>query len=362
VRVLVTGAAGFIGGHVVAALVNSGAQVRALVREPSRHGVLPDDVELFRGDVLDADAVRLAMHDCEAVFHLAAVYSYARRDVGRMRAVNIEGTRTVLDAAVRGRRRRIVHTSTCATCGPAPGRLATELDLPPASEFGIPYKRTKLAGEHVALSAAREGVDVVIVNPTIPVGAGDHKPTPTGQMVADVALGKARAYLAGSVLNVVGVEDVASGHLAAYEQGRAGERYLLGGENLSIREVFAVIARAAGLTPPVVPVPWAVAFTAACATDAMLRPLGRESQLLAPAEVRSGRLPHAFDDSRARRELGYRSRPAADALTLAALAALETDRSANRPSASGQVRRQRGLLRRPGMAARPTGSSGWRPG
>jgi dihydroflavonol-4-reductase len=324
--------------------------------------VLPEDVELFRGDVLDADAVRLAMHDCEAVFHLAAVYSYARSDVGRMRAVNVEGTRTVLDAAARGRRRRIVHTSTCATCGPAPGRLATELDLPPASELVVPYKHTKLAGEQVALSAAREGVDVVIVNPTVPVGDGDRKPTPTGQMVADVARGKARAYLAGSVLNVVDVEDVANGHLAAYEHGRAGERYLLGGENLSIREVFAVIACAAGLPPPVVPVPWAVAFTAACVTDAFLRPLGRESHLLAPAEVRSGRLPHAFDDSRARRQLGYRSRCATDALMLAAQVALETDRSADRPSPSGQVRRARRLLRQPGIAARPPGSSGWRPG
>ena len=165
-----------------------------------------------------------------------------------MRAVNVEGTRLLLDRAARGApaRRRIVHTSSCATCGPVPGRAATEADAPPGRELRVPYKATKLAGERLALDAARTGLEVVVVNPTTPVGAGDRRPTPTGKMVADVVAGRARAHLRGGVLNVVAVEDVAVGHVRALERGRAGERYLLGGENMAMRDVFAHVAAAAG--------------------------------------------------------------------------------------------------------------------
>ncbi len=322
-RALVTGAGGFIGSHVVAALHAQGAQVRAFDRRAPRAGVLPDDVELVLGDVLDPDALRLAVDGCDAVFHLAAVYSYARDDAALMEAVNVRGTRALLDAALRGPRRRIVHTSSCATCGPAPGRVATERDLPPSRDLTIPYKRTKLAGERLALAAAREGGDVVVVNPTVPVGPGDLRPTPTGKMVADVAAGRARAYLARSALNVVAVEDVAGGHVLAFERGRTGERYLLGGENMAIRDVFAAVAAAAGLTPPRVPVPWAAAHMAARVADAALAPFGRRPRLLVLDEVRAGRLPHLFDDAKARSELGYASRPAVAALGAAARWALD---------------------------------------
>ncbi len=317
-RALVTGAAGFIGGHVVAALANEGAEVRAFDRSPSAAGAFPGTVEFVRGDVLDFDAVRGAVEGCDAVFHLAAVYSYARRDAALMRAVNVGGTRTVLDAALRGQRRRIVHTSSCATCGPVRGRSATERDLPAPRELGVPYRASKLDAELLALRAAREGADVTVVNPTVPVGSGDLRPTPTGRMVDDVAHGSARAYLARSALNVVAVEDVADGHLLALQRGRAGERYLLGGENLTVKEVFAVIALAAGLAAPHLPVPWTAAYAGARVADALLRPLGREPQLLVLDEVRAGRLPHLFDDTKARAELGYTSRPAADALAEAA--------------------------------------------
>jgi dihydroflavonol-4-reductase len=156
----------------------------------------------------------------------------------------------------------------------------------------------------------------------VPVGAGDLRPTPTGKMVADVAHGRARAYLARSALNVVAVEDVAAGHLHAFERGRSGSRYLLGGENLTVREVFALIAIAAGREPPRIGVPWALANIAARLADASLRPLSREPRLLLLDEVRAGRLPHLFDDSRARRDLGYQSRPAAQALKDATLSVL----------------------------------------
>jgi dihydroflavonol-4-reductase len=319
-RALVTGAGGFIGRHVALALVDSGADVVAFDRSfADGHATaeLGAVAELIDGDVLDPASVTRAVSGCDAVFHLAAVYSYNRADAALMQTVNVEGTRIVLEAAARGRSRRVVHTSSCATCGPVPGRVADEADLPPASELTIPYKRTKLDGERLALDAARSGLDVVVVNPTVPVGPGDLRPTPTGKMVADVAQGRARAYLAGSALNVVAVEDVAAGHLRAFEWGRSGERYLLGGENLSIREVFAAIAIAAGRPAPRIGVPWGVAHLAARVADAANRPFGREPRMLLLDEVRSGRLPHLFDDSKARTELSYASRPAAQALAQA---------------------------------------------
>jgi dihydroflavonol-4-reductase len=324
VRALVTGAAGFIGSHVVAALAAAGAEVRAFDRTQLAAPIA--GVEPVLGDVLDADALRRALDGCDVVFHLAAVYSFARADAALMEAVNVRGTRAVLDAALRGPRRRIVHTSSCATCGPVRGRPANEGDAPPGWELRVPYKRTKLAGERLALDAAAQGADVVIVNPTTPVGPGDRRPTPTGKMVADVASGRARGYLAGSSLNIVGVQDVAAGHLRAFEHGRSGRRYLLGGENVAMRDVFAAVATAAGRRAPTLAIPWAAAYAAARVTDAALRPLGREAKLLSLDEVRLGRLPMTFDDTLARGELGHRSIPASQALAAATRAALEAER------------------------------------
>jgi dihydroflavonol-4-reductase len=324
-RVLVTGAAGFIGRHAVRALMDAGADVVAFDRAfgggSDRFG-FGHAVEVVAGDVLESGSVREAVGGCDAVLHLAAVYSYARADAAAMQSVNVNGTRIVLEAAARGRPRRVVHVSTCATCGPVPGRAADERDLPPARDLAIPYKRTKLEGERLALAAARAGGDVVVANPTVPVGPGDERPTPTGKMIGDVVRGRARAYLARSALNVVAVEDVAAGLVRAFEQGRSGERYLLGGENLTIREVFAILATAAGRPVPRIGVPWRAAELLARAADGALRPLGREPQLLILDEVRAGRLPHLFDDGKARAELGHTSRPAAEALASAARAAL----------------------------------------
>jgi dihydroflavonol-4-reductase len=167
------------------------------------------------------------------------------------------------------------------------------------------------------LDAAARGSDVVIVNPTTPVGPGDLRPTPTGKMVADVASGRARAYLASGALNVVAVEDVARGHLLAFERGRIGQRYLLGGENLSMRAVFSVICAAVGRDPPRLAVPWRAALGAAWITSHLVR----EPRLLLLDEVRVARWPMRFDDSLARAELGYTSEPAASALARAARAA-----------------------------------------
>jgi dihydroflavonol-4-reductase len=315
-RALVTGASGFLGRHVVDALLSGGATVRALDRRVPADGTLAE-VQFVQGDVLDPDAVTRAVRGCEAVFHLAAVYSYRRRDGALMRTVNIDGTRVVLDAALRGESRRVVHTSSCVTCGPVPGRPATEADRPPPRDAAIPYRRSKIEAERLALRAARDGAAVVVVNPTAPVGPGDSRPTPTGKMVADVAGGRIRGYLTHSALNIVSVEDVAAGHILALERGASGRRYLLGGEDMGVRAVFSAIAAAAGIDPPPLPVPWPVAYAAALAGDWLLRPFGRDADLLGLDSVRAGRLPHLFDDTRARAELGYVSRPAADALAAA---------------------------------------------
>jgi dihydroflavonol-4-reductase len=313
-RALVTGAAGFIGSHVTGALAAGGAEVRGFDR--ALPAAPQPGVEFIAGDLLDRDALRLALSGCDAVFHLAALYSYSRADAEAMERVNVEGTRLLLELAGT---RRVVHTASCATCGPVAGRAATEADSPAAWELRVAYKRTKIAGERLALAAAASGANVVVVNPTTPVGPGDRRPTPTGKMVADVASGRARAYLARSALNVVAVEDVARGHLLAHEHGRCGQRYLLGGENLTMREVFAAICTAVGRRAPLLPVPWALAYAAAWGATR----LPREPKLLVLDEVRVARWPMRFDDSLARGELGYTSEPARSALARAAAAALD---------------------------------------
>lgn len=286
-RAYVTGASGFIGGHVVAELRERGAEVRE------------DFVDLSDGAGLER-----AMRGCNAVFHLAALYSFDGKPA-ELRRVNVDGTRNVLAAARRAGVGRVVHTSTCATCGPVPGRQATELDAPPAWELSVPYKATKIAAERVAQEAARDGMDVVIVNPTTPVGEGDRRPTPTGAMVRGVAGGRYRAYLGTTGVNLVDVRDVARGHLLAHERGVAGEKYILGGEDMPLRDAFALIARVAGRPRPRVRVPLAAARAAAAAG------------LLNRHQVTLARLPAYFSWEKARHELGYEPSPVPPALARA---------------------------------------------
>jgi dihydroflavonol-4-reductase len=205
--------------------------------------------------------------------------------------------------------RRVVHTSSAATCGPAPGRPATEQDTPPAWELKVAYKRSKIESERLALAA-----NAVVVNPTTPVGPGDRRPTPTGKMIRDVASGRARAYVRSTGLNIVAVEDLARGHALAHELGRPGERYLLGGEDMPLRDVFAVVARAAGREPPRVAVPFPVVLGASWAADRSLALFGREPELLVLDSVRLARVPAYFSSAKAQSELGYSWRPARQAL------------------------------------------------
>jgi len=320
VRALVTGAAGFIGAHVAAALAGSGVAVRAFDREEPPGAGIED---WARGDVLDPEALRRAVAGCDAVFHLAAIYSYHRRDAARMLEVNVEGTRNVLAAAGA---RRVVHTSSAATCGPVPGRPAGERDAPPAWELKVTYKRSKIESERLALAAG-----AVVVNPTTPVGPGDRRPTPTGQMIDHVISGRARAFVRTTALNLVSVEDVARGQLLAHERGRAGERYILGGDDLPLSELFAIVARAAGREPPRIAIPYRPLLALAWTADRLLGAAGREPKLLVLDEVRLARVPALFTSEKAARELGYSWRPAGDALREAVADRLEPHDRVERP-------------------------------
>jgi dihydroflavonol-4-reductase len=291
-HVYVTGGSGFVGSHVVRELAAAGA-----------------DVSAERIDLLARDELVRAMRGCDAVVHVAALYSYAA-PAGELERVNVAGTRTVLEAAAAARVRRLVYTSTAGTCGPVAGRAATEADAPPAWELRVPYKRTKLEAERLVLAAARDGLETIVLNPTTPVGEGDRKPTPTGAMIAGVARGRIRGYVGTTGLNVVDVRDVARGHVLALERGRPGERYLLGGTNLWLEELFAAVAQLAARPRPRIRVPYVAARAAAA--------LG----LVNRDEVRLARLPMFFSSTKAEGELGYAPGPIGPALALAVADAL----------------------------------------
>jgi dihydroflavonol-4-reductase len=289
-KVYVTGATGFVGSHVA--------------RELREHGA---DVTDERVDLLDPTGLERAVAGCDAVVHVAALYSY-QADPRRIERVNVEGTRNLLEACARQSVRRVVHTSTAGTCGPVPGRAATEEDQPPAWELAVPYKRTKIEAERLALAAG-----AVVVNPTTPVGEGDRKPTPTGQMIAGVARGRIRGFVATTGLNLVDVRDVARGHVLALERGQPGERYLLGGVDLPLDELFATIADLAGRPRPRLRVPYAVALAA-----------GRAGIVNAD-EVRLARLPMYFSSKKAEDLLGYAPGPVEPALARAVAEAVGTN-------------------------------------
>ena len=290
-RVFVTGGGyGFVGGHVVRALEEAGHEVR-----------------LGWVDVRDRGALARAVSGCDAVVHVAALYSYTA-DPRELEEVNVGGTANVVAACRAAGVRRLVHTSSAGTCGPVAGRAATEDDEPPEWELAVPYKRTKLAAERLALAAAADGLEAVSVNPTTPIGEGDDAPTPTGHMVRRVASGRYRATLRSGGLNLVDVRDVARGHVLALERGRAGERYILGGVDLTLAEVFALIAAAASRPPPRLRLPYAAARAMAG--------LG----LANGHEVALARLPAWFSSAKAERELGYTHAPVEPAIERAVAA------------------------------------------
>jgi dihydroflavonol-4-reductase len=310
----VTGATGFVGSAVARALLARGRRVRVLARPNSdRRNLGGLAVEIAEGAMEDPRSLARAVAGCRYVYHVAADYRIWVPDPAPMFRANVEGTRDLLTAALEAGAERVVYTSSVATLGLVPGGSATEETPSSVDDMIGPYKRSKFAAEQVARGLARErGLPVVIVNPSTPVGPGDIKPTPTGRLIVETARGQMPAFV-DTGLNIVHVDDVAEGHLAAAENGRIGERYILGGENMALAEILAEVAQAVGRRPPWLRVPHSVLFPVAIGAELAARATGRDPFVTLDG-VRMSRKKMYFSSEKASRELGYRSRPAREAI------------------------------------------------
>ena len=314
---LVTGANGFVGCHVVRALAARGTHVRALVRPSADRRALDGlDCELVLGDLRDREAVERAVRGCSEVYHVAADYRLWVMDEAPMYASNVEGTRNVISAAYAARVRRIVHTSTVGALGIGTDGLGRE-DTPVMLEAMVgPYKRSKFMAEQEAVKAAKAGIPIVIVNPSTPIGPHDYKPTPTGRIIVDFLNRRMPAYV-DTGLNLVAVEDCARGHLLAADNGRIGEKYILGGENLTLKDMLLRLSQLSGLAAPRVRLPFAVALGFAFGAEAVARTITRRPPRASLTEVRMARKKMFFDSGKARTELAYEATQIDDALNRA---------------------------------------------
>jgi len=311
----VTGATGFVGSHVARALAQQGADLRLLVRVRSdTRNIESLQADRVVGDLRDPASIEKAMAGCDTAFHVAADYRLWVRDPEQMYRANVEGTRAVLTAARKNSVRRVVYTSSVATMGfRSNGTLADENSPVSLTDMIGPYKRSKFMAEEVAISAGKSGMDVVVVNPTTPVGEQDIKPTPTGRIVVDFLKKKFPAYV-DTGLNLVDVRECARGHVAALEKGRSGERYILGGENLTLKQILDKLAAITGLPSPKVRVPYVMALATGVVDEFFTgRLLGREPRATMDA-VRMGRKKMFVSSAKAERELGWKSLPVDDAL------------------------------------------------
>jgi dihydroflavonol-4-reductase len=312
---LVTGATGFVGAAVARALLREpGQRVRVLARPQSNRRNLDGlDVEIAEGALEDAASLAAAVAGCRYLFHVAADYRLWVPDAAAMFRANVDGTRDLMPAALAAGVERIVYTSSVATLGLVSGGVADEATPSGDADMIGPYKRSKFAAERVVRElVAESGLPAVIVNPSTPVGPGDVRPTPTGRIIVEAAKGKMPGYV-DTGLNLVHVDDVAVGQLQAAEHGEIGERYILGGENLSLAEILATVAQAVGRRPPALKIPYAVVLPIAAGAEMMARLTGREPFTTLDG-VRMSRKKMYFSSARAMRELGYRSRPAREAI------------------------------------------------
>lgn len=314
-KVFITGATGFVGAHVARHLADQGAQLRALVRPTSNlsnlQGIAADTVT---GDLLQPEGLRSAIRGCDALMHVAADYRLWAPDPKSMYAANVEGTRALLRIAREEGVPRCVYTSSVATMGfKSDGTIVDEATPVSIAEMIGHYKRSKFLAEQAAIEAAHGGLQVVILNPTTPVGAQDLKPTPTGRIVVDFLNRKFPAYV-DTGLNLVDVSEVARTHCAALTAGRPGERYILGGENLTLKQILDKMSAITGLPSPTMRVPHGVAMTFAFFDEIVTgRIRGREPRATVEA-VRMGRKKMFASSAKAQRELGFRVAPVYEAL------------------------------------------------
>lgn len=313
--VLVTGATGFVGSAVARALAARGHPLRLLVRKGSdRRNIDGLDAELVEGDLGRPESFARALEGTSALFHVAADYRLWVPDPATMMKANVEGTRQLMMAAQAAGVERIVYCSSVAALGlVGDGSIADETT--PVHEHAIigVYKRSKYLAEQAVLALVREhGLPAVIVNPSTPVGPRDIKPTPTGAMIRDAAAGKMPAYVETG-LNLVHVDDVAEGHMLAFEKGRVGERYILGGEDMSLKNVFALVSDVAGVKAPRIQLGQRVLWPVAIASEALARGFGIEPRVTREMLAMSKKKMF-FSSDKARRELGYAPRPAREAV------------------------------------------------
>jgi dihydroflavonol-4-reductase len=327
-KAFVTGATGFLGSHVARALADLGADLRLLVRPTSNlrnlEGLQSSGMkaETATGDLRDAASLEKAMSGCDTVFHVAADYRLWVREPGEMYRSNVEGTRAILDAARKNGVRRIVYTSSVATIGftsnghsprHLPAHLADEDSPVSLADMIGHYKRSKFMAEQVALKAGRSGMHVVTVNPTTPVGEQDVKPTPTGRIVVDFLKRKFPAYVETG-LNMVDVKVCAQGHVAALEKGKSGERYILGGENLTLKQILDKLGEITGLPSPKIKLPYVFAFAAGVVDEAITGGILRREPRATVDAVRMGKKKMFASSGKAERELGWKIVPVDGAL------------------------------------------------
>jgi len=328
-RVLVTGGAGFVGSSVARQVLERGARVVALVEPGGPTGNLDGlGVEIVEGDLRDPAAVDGAVAGCDLVFHVAALYRFWAPDPASFYDVNVTGTRIVLDAARAHGCRRVVYTSTVGTLGLGTATADTPVDERSFAHvdhlFGL-YKQSKYVAEHEVLRAAAEGLPVVLVQPTTPVGPRDVGPTPTGRTVLEFLNGRIPGYV-DTTLNIVDVEDVAAGHVLAADHGTQGRSYILGGRNLLLRDVLGTLADVTGLPAPTRRFPSALALAAGHVSGLVEGRILRREPSVPLEGARMSTTQMSFDDARARSELGYTSRPPAEALERAARWFVDTGR------------------------------------
>jgi dihydroflavonol-4-reductase len=316
-KVFITGANGFIGSAIVRALLTKGYDIKALVRKDSDCRNLQNlPIELIYGDLTEADSLAQGLKGCEVVFHVGAFYRLWHYDADLFYKVNVEGTRNVMLAALASGVERVIYTSSVATLGTATEhRVANEdTEIDPNVKKGH-YKQSKYLAEAEVLRLIKEkSLPAIIVNPTAPIGPGDIKPTPTGRLIRDAAFGRIPAFV-DTGLNIVHVDDVAEGHFQAFKKGRVGERYILGGENMSLRTILESVSGLTQRRPPKLRLSPELVLPLAYLTEAWASLTRGNEPMITVAGVRLSRQLMYFSSEKAREELGYRPRPADEAIT-----------------------------------------------